>query len=201
MLLARFQICFRSGYGGALVSSAWKPIFGRSSFGMAKSPTATGECEQQLGEETLKLYPSRRAFVAAGLLGQRRGVKVRSSFDDVTIDFELPAGDPVRGHTLFKKHCGHCHSINADNRMSQQGGSSIGPTLFGICGRASGEEPLQQKQLIGSRVAGLIWTDGALMNYMKNPREAAQANVQMNFRGIDDFQTRVDIIHYLKTLV
>lgn len=38
------------------------------------------------------------------------------------------------------------------------------------------------------------------MNYMKNPRQAVDGNIQMNFRGIDDFQTRVDIVHYLKTL-
>merc|ERR1712224_10459 len=75
-----------------------------------------------------------------------------------------------------------------------------GPTLFNVYGRASGESEIQQKALMGGRVEGLIWNDEALMNYMKNPRQIAQANIQMNFRGIDDFQTRVDIVHYLKTL-
>mmetsp|Transcript_9313 Transcript_9313/g.14813 ORF Transcript_9313/g.14813 Transcript_9313/m.14813 type:complete len:129 (+) Transcript_9313:195-581(+) len=50
------------------------------------------------------------------------------------------------------------------------------------------------------RVDGVLWMAGPLMNYMKNPRQLAQGNVQMNFRGIPDFQTRVDIIHYMKTL-
>ena len=38
------------------------------------------------------------------------------------------------------------------------------------------------------------------MNYMKNPRVMAGQPVQMQFRGINDFDVRVDIIHYLKTL-
>ena len=38
------------------------------------------------------------------------------------------------------------------------------------------------------------------MNYMKNPRIMAGVPVNMQFRGINDFNVRVDIIHYLKTL-
>eukprot|EP00415_Alexandrium_ostenfeldii_P003998 UN3998 len=53
---------------------------------------------------------------------------------------------------------------------------------------------------MGGRAEGLVWFDGPLMNYMENPRQMTQQNVQMNFRGIDDSQTRVDIVHYLKTL-
>lgn len=126
--------------------------------------------------------------------------KVRSDFSDVPENFELPAGDVERGHRQFKKHCSQCHSIYADNRITQAGATQLGPTLFGIYGRASGQEEIQQKVLMGGRADGLVWTAGPLMNYMKNPRQAAASNVQMNFRGIEDFQTRVDIVHYLKTL-
>merc|ERR1711948_64816 len=76
----------------------------------------------------------------------------------------------------------------------------IGPTLFNVHGRASGEAEIQQKMLMGGRAVGLIWSDGNLMNYMKNPRQTVNGNIQMNSRGIDDFQTRVDIVHYLRTL-
>jgi len=128
------------------------------------------------------------------------GGKVRSNFNDVPDGFELPTGSVARGRKLFKKHCGQCHSVHADNRITQSGAFQLGPTLFNVYGRASGEQEIQQKILMGGRAEGLVWFAGPLMNYMKNPRQVSQQNVQMNFRGIDNFQTRVDIIHYLKTL-
>mmetsp|Transcript_51121 Transcript_51121/g.81082 ORF Transcript_51121/g.81082 Transcript_51121/m.81082 type:complete len:212 (+) Transcript_51121:53-688(+) len=124
---------------------------------------------------------------------------IRSNFDDVPEDFELPPGDVVKGQKYFKKYCAQCHSIYPDNRIMHAGGSQLGPTLFNIYGRASGMMEIQNKTA-NERVDGVLWMAGPLMNYMKNPRQLAQGNVQMNFRGIPDFQTRVDIIHYMKTL-
>ena len=48
----------------------------------------------------------------------------------------------------------------------------------------------------------MLWTPAMLMNYMKNPRQAVKTNsgTQMNFAGLYDYQTRVNIIHYLLTL-
>lgn len=159
--------------------------------------TASGEA---VGAEIVEEKPSRRAFIDA-TVGNTSGCgKVRSDFSDVPPDFVLPEGDVIKGRKLFKKHCGQCHSISPDNRCSRGGAFQNGPTLFNIYGRASGQEEIQNKVLMGGRVEGVIWTDIPLMNYMKNPRQVAQANVQMNFRGIEDFQTRVDIVHYLKTL-
>jgi len=130
------------------------------------------------------------------------GAKVRSDFSDVPdpATFELPAGDTKRGQKLFKKHCAQCHSVYPDNRITRTGCTQMGPTLFNVYGRASGEAEIQQKMLMGGRAEGLVWNAGHLMNYMKNPRQAVNGNIQMNFRGIDDFQTRVDIAHYLQTL-
>lgn len=130
------------------------------------------------------------------------GGKVRSDFSDVAdpSTFQLPAGDVARGHKLFKKHCAQCHSTWPDNRITRTGCFQLGPTLFDVYGRASGQAEIQQKILMGGRASGMVWTAGSLMNYMKNPRQAVNGNIQMNFRGIDDFQTRVDIVHYLKTL-
>merc|ERR1711862_749116 len=101
---------------------------------------------------------------------------------------------------MGKKHCSQCHSIYPDNRTTQAGTSQIGPTLFKVYGRKSGESEIHAKVLMGGRAEGQVWKEGPLMNYMKNPRQLIHGNVQMNFRGIDDFQTRVDIVHYLKTL-
>mmetsp|Transcript_104197 Transcript_104197/g.290268 ORF Transcript_104197/g.290268 Transcript_104197/m.290268 type:complete len:197 (-) Transcript_104197:89-679(-) len=156
--------------------------------------------EHPLSEGALERRPSRRSFIPASVGQNVGGGKVRSDFSDVPLDFVLPDGDVEKGRRLFKKHCGQCHSVHPDNRIVQSGAFQLGPTLFNIYGRASGEEEIQQKQVMGGRVEGLVWFEGPLMNYMKNPRQMSQQNVQMNFRGIDDFQTRVDIIHYLKTL-
>jgi len=130
------------------------------------------------------------------------GGKVRSDFSDVAdpAAFRLPNGDVERGRKLFKKHCAQCHSVHPDNRITRTGCTQLGPTLFNVYGRASGEAEIQQKMLMGGRATGLVWNAGHLMNYMKNPRQAVNGNIQMNFRGIDDFQARVDIVHYLKTL-
>mmetsp|Transcript_30771 Transcript_30771/g.65465 ORF Transcript_30771/g.65465 Transcript_30771/m.65465 type:complete len:175 (+) Transcript_30771:88-612(+) len=126
-------------------------------------------------------------------------LKSVDAFDDVPGDFELPVGDVRKGEKYFKKYCAQCHSIYPDNRMTRAGQTQLGPTLFNIYGRASGMEEIQNKQA-NERVDGVLWTAGPLMNYMKNPRVLAQGRIQMNFRGIPDFQTRVDIVHYLMTL-
>jgi len=121
------------------------------------------------------------------------------AFDDVPSDFELPSGDVKKGEKYFKKYCSQCHSIYPDNRITRAGQTQLGPTLFNIYGRASGCMEIQSK-MVNERVDGVLWTAGPLMNYMKNPRRMAMGNIQMNFRGIPDFQTRVDIVHYLITL-
>lgn len=123
-----------------------------------------------------------------------------NAFDDVAYDFELPKGDVKKGEKYFKKYCSQCHSIYVDNRITRAGQSQLGPTLFNIYGRASGVLEIQSKEIGMSRVDGVLWTAGPLMNYMKNPRVMASGRIQMNFRGIPDFQTRVDIVHYLMTL-
>mmetsp|Transcript_52392 Transcript_52392/g.125150 ORF Transcript_52392/g.125150 Transcript_52392/m.125150 type:complete len:164 (-) Transcript_52392:242-733(-) len=124
----------------------------------------------------------------------------RADFSDVPDDFQLPAGDIEKGRKMFKKHCAQCHSIYPDNRITMAGQTQIGPTLFNIYGRASGMAEISSKEIMGDRVEEVLWTAGPLMNYMKNPRVLAQGNIQMNFAGIKDFQTRVDIVHYLQTL-
>ncbi|CAE7035234.1 unnamed protein product [Symbiodinium natans] len=122
-----------------------------------------------------------------------------AAFDDVPDDFQLPEGSVQKGEKYFKKYCAQCHSIYPDNRLTRAGQTQIGPTLFNIYGRASGLEEIQNKQGT-DRVDNVLWLEAALMNYMKNPRVMAQGRVQMNFAGIKDFQIRVDIVHYLKTL-
>lgn len=153
--------------------------------------------DRRKGEEMGLSGPSGSDRTRMGNLGMF-GPLSHSDFDDIPDDFVLPPGNVRKGQKYFKKHCWVCHSIYPDNRMGP-GQFPLGPTLFNIYGRASGHAEIHNKQ--GQhRVTDILWVDAPLMNYMKNPRQAAQGFVQMNFRGIIDIQMRVDIIHYLKTL-
>ncbi|ANQ05715.1 Cytochrome c [Plasmodium coatneyi] len=122
--------------------------------------------------------------------------------DELPNDFVLPKGDKVKGEKLFKKHCKQCHSIAPDNTQSNSGFTSWGPSLFNVynrtAGMSKGNSPFQVSP--DMHASGIIWNDLNLMKYMKNPKDFVEANIGMNFKGISNFQDRVDIVHYLKTL-
>merc|ERR1719323_590695 len=46
--------------------------------------------------------------------------------------------------------------------------------------------------------SGILWTDRNMVAFLKNPRGFAGGAINMNFRGIDSLQDRVDLVHYLK---
>ncbi|EUD68804.1 cytochrome c [Plasmodium inui San Antonio 1] len=122
--------------------------------------------------------------------------------DELPNDFVLPKGDKVKGEKLFKKHCKQCHSIAPDNTQSNSGFTSWGPSLFNVynrtAGMSKGNSPFQVSP--DMYASGIIWNDLNLMKYMRNPKDFVEANIGMNFKGISNFQDRVDIVHYLKTL-
>ncbi|CAA9990723.1 cytochrome c, putative [Plasmodium knowlesi strain H] len=122
--------------------------------------------------------------------------------DELPNDFVLPEGDKVKGEKLFKKHCKQCHSIAPDNTQSNSGFTSWGPSLFNVynrtAGMSKGNSPFQVSP--DMHTSGIIWNDLNLMKYMKNPKDFVEANIGMNFKGISNFQDRVDIVHYLRTL-
>ncbi|KAL8445619.1 hypothetical protein Emed_005489 [Eimeria media] len=135
--------------------------------------------------------------------------------DDVPDDFVLPPGDVLRGRLLFKKHCAQCHVIEKDEtpqtgctlaleppplQMLPSQRLALGPNLYGVYGRTAGTGP--RTSLIDSSQAikdsGIVWTDITLMRYLKNPRQFTQHPMSMNFRGMDNWQDRIDLIWYMK---
>ncbi|CAK8990380.1 unnamed protein product [Durusdinium trenchii] len=46
--------------------------------------------------------------------------------------------------------------------------------------------------------SGILWTERNMMAFLKNPKAFAGGVINMNFRGIDSWQDRVDLIHYLQ---
>nr|CEL68646.1 TPA: Cytochrome C, putative [Neospora caninum Liverpool] len=125
--------------------------------------------------------------------------QMRAFGDDVPDDFVLPEGDVERGRLLFKKHCAQCHCINQYN-IQASGCTLLGPSLYGLYGRTAGAQP--RNSLLPSsstmKESGVVWTDLTLMRYLKNPRAFAEHAISMNFRGLSEWQDRVDLIWYIK---
>lgn len=120
---------------------------------------------------------------------------------DVPDDFVLPNAKPgtlARGQALFKKHCAQCHTIRKDSKNPF--GTLFGPNLYGIMGRTAGMNQRTHgagySQLVME--SGVLWTDKNMMGFLKNPYMFFGGQTNMNFKGLDDWQDRIDIIHYLK---
>mmetsp|Transcript_116886 Transcript_116886/g.232958 ORF Transcript_116886/g.232958 Transcript_116886/m.232958 type:complete len:316 (-) Transcript_116886:91-1038(-) len=121
-------------------------------------------------------------------------------FDDIDIpdDFVLPEGSVVRGQKLFKKHCSQCHTIRRDGQNPY--GTLAGPNLYGVMGRTAAQNQRSGwgKHSRSLEESGILWTERNMMAFLKNPRAFAGGVINMNFRGMDSFDDRVDLVHYLK---
>lgn len=117
---------------------------------------------------------------------------------DAQDDFVLPEGNVLRGQLLFKKHCSQCHTIRRDGVNPY--GTLMGPNLYGVMGRTAAQNQRTggMKHSRALEESGILWTEKNMMNFLKNPRMFAGGVINMNFRGIDSFQDRVDLVHYLK---
>jgi len=106
------------------------------------------------------------------------------------VAFASLKGDPVRGKTVFLQ-CQACHS-------SDPGRNMIGPTLHGIVGSKAGDVPgfSFSAPMKGS---GIVWTGEELYGFLAAP-QAKVPGTRMSFGGIQDAQSRADLIAYLATL-
>ncbi len=110
------------------------------------------------------------------------------------------AQDAQKGEAIFNK-CKACHQIGegAKNR--------IGPVLTGVVGRPAGsyEDFRYSKSMKSAGVAGLVWDEALLFDYLADPTaflrvflEDSKAKAKMSFR-LKDEQDRRDVIAYLET--
>lgn len=101
------------------------------------------------------------------------------------------AQDAAEGAKVFKTQCALCHS-------PLPGKNNIGPTLFGVVGRTSGQvegfrySPANQK-------AHLTWDAATLNKYLAAPRQVVPGTI-MTYAGLKDDAKRADLIAYLETL-
>jgi cytochrome c len=101
------------------------------------------------------------------------------------------AADPAAGQKIFKAQCGICHTVVA-------GENRIGPTLFGVVGRAAGSVP-GFNYTADHKKLGIAWDAATLDKYLANPR-AMVPDTSMVYAGLKDDAERADLVAYLETL-
>ena len=109
----------------------------------------------------------------------------------VGIVAQAQAQDVANGEHLFKLDCSICHS-------PQPGRNLIGPSLFKVVDRHSGEIA-NYYYSDANRQTGLTWNVATLDRYLTAPRELVPGT-KMTFPGVKDAKQRADLIAYLATL-
>ena len=101
------------------------------------------------------------------------------------------AADAAAGQAVFKSKCMTCHS-------DQKGTNKIGPSLFGVVGRATGSEAGYK---YSDPVSNLktSWTPELLDKWLTKPADVAKGT-KMTFPGLPNQADRDNVIAYLGTL-
>jgi cytochrome c2 len=102
----------------------------------------------------------------------------------------LAAGDVEAGKAVFKK-CVACHAV-------EPGKNKIGPSLFGVVGRASASvEGFNYSTAM--KATNKTWDDPTLHQYLEAPAKMVPGT-KMAFPGLKEEKDRDDVIAYLATL-
>lgn len=99
----------------------------------------------------------------------------------------ISSADLVQGQTESEKQCDGCHV-----------GEKYGPPLGGVVGRAKSSDSNYSYSLAFKSLEGQ-WTIEELNKFLARPTEIVPGT-KMEIRGIEDPQTRANIVVYLKTL-
>ena len=86
--------------------------------------------------------------------------------------------------------CQICHALD------EAGGNRVGPNLHGIFGRKAGTVAgFNSSDAIKN--SGIVWDDGTLAKFLRDPKEAVPGN-RMSFPGIADDAVLHDLVQALK---
>jgi len=96
--------------------------------------------------------------------------------------------DATRGHQLFDKRCGGCHSLDTDKE---------GPRLRGVYGRKAGSiSSFKYSDSLGK--AAISWDEVSLDKWLTDPDKFIP-DADMDFH-LEKSDERADVIAYLKQL-
>ena len=101
------------------------------------------------------------------------------------------AEDAEAGSKVFKIQCSACHAAVA-------GKKGIGPSLFGVVGRAAGTAP-DFHYTEANKNSSLTWDAATLDRYLQAPRQVVPGTA-MSYAGLKNETQRADLIAYLATL-
>lgn len=102
----------------------------------------------------------------------------------------MASADLNKGKTLFLQ-CRACHSLNAASEPGK-----IGPTLYGVVGRAAGSvADFQYSDAVKN--SGMTWTPENISAWLERPSEFLPGN-KMVFIGVKDAQDRANVIAYIQ---
>ncbi len=87
--------------------------------------------------------------------------------------------------------CATCHAI-------KPGVNAVGPSLFGVYGRAAATGPAYAYSA-PMKASGLTWDDATLDTYLTAPMKHVPGT-KMAFAGMPDAAKRKEVIEFLKTL-
>jgi cytochrome c len=120
----------------------------------------------------------------------RKTVFIALSFA-LSTSVAFAAGDAKKGEADFAR-CAVCHTV------AKAGGNGVGPNLFGTVGRKAGTMPnFYYSPALKS--SGITWTPDKLDAWIKSPATMVPGN-RMTFAGLDNAQSRADVVAYLATL-
>jgi cytochrome c len=102
----------------------------------------------------------------------------------------IASADINKGKTLFLQ-CRACHSLNPASEPGK-----IGPTLYGVVGRAAGSVADFQYS-DGVKNSGLTWTPENISAWLEKPSEFLPGN-KMVFIGVKEAQDRANVIAYIQ---
>jgi len=99
------------------------------------------------------------------------------------------AGDALRAEGLFRARCASCHSM-ACNRL--------GPKLEGLIGRRAGELPDYTLYTAELRASGVVWSEPALDEYLRDPGRMVPGTSMTAAGTVDSASDRRDLIAHIR---
>lgn len=145
------------------------------------------------------LFAERRAAKAGYDLPMPEGTAVASAGAPAAATAEpiavrLASADAGRGETVFRQ-CATCHT------PEKGGANKVGPNLWGVLGRAKGQQPNfnYSNALKAVAAKGEKWEFEAIDKFVENPKGYIPGT-SMSFAGISNAKTRADLVAYVNTL-